>query len=165
MAEINERIEKIAIKYFDGNNSKFAKLLGTNEANIRNYRTKVIPKTDFIIMLNIKLEISFDWVLLGIGDEKKVDDKSLFEDILKKKDKQIANLQREIVELKEKAIVPNVKSSCESNINYKELADARLEIIEGLKFRIATFIKETDEDKSSATLNQKQSRALVKEQV
>ncbi|MCB6089167.1 hypothetical protein [Flavobacterium psychrophilum] len=149
MNEINERIDKIALKYFEGNNSKFAKSIGTNEANIRNYRTKVIPKADFLIMLHNKLEISFDWVLLGIGDENKVNDSKLFDVELKKKDRQIARLQQEIVALKDNTIVGSAPPTLESNVNYKELAEARLETIDGLKFKIATLEKETDYDKSS----------------
>ncbi|RAR46501.1 S24 family peptidase [Flavobacterium lacus] len=64
MGNINSKIDKIAEKYFGGNNSAFAKAMGTNEANIRNYRNNTIPKLDFIIAVKEKLGISFE-ILLG----------------------------------------------------------------------------------------------------
>jgi repressor LexA len=67
--DIHHRIDQVAIQFFNGNNSMFAKSLKTSEANIRNYRTgKAAPKTDFIISLNNELGISFDWLLNAKGD-------------------------------------------------------------------------------------------------
>ncbi len=70
MDSINMKINDLALKYFDGNNVEFAKKLGTNEANIRNYRNKTIPKIEFIVKLCEILEISFDWLLLNKGEMK-----------------------------------------------------------------------------------------------
>jgi phage repressor protein C with HTH and peptisase S24 domain len=71
MNDITLRINTIANKYFDGNNVDFGRFMETSEANIRNYRTKNVPKTDFIVKLCEKLEINFDWLLLGKGDIQK----------------------------------------------------------------------------------------------
>ncbi len=71
MSDINLKINDIAIEYFNDNNSKFAKEMETNEANIRNYRSGTLPKIDFIIKLSEKLEINFEWLLLGKGDKLK----------------------------------------------------------------------------------------------
>lgn len=76
MNDINLRINEIAISEFDGNNSKFATKMETSEANIRNYRSSVVPKVDFIIKLCDKLEISYEWLLSGSGDKLKSDMKS-----------------------------------------------------------------------------------------
>jgi len=53
--------------FAEGKNTKFAELVGTNEANIRNYRSGKMPKFDFIYKVCEKLEISFDWFILGKG--------------------------------------------------------------------------------------------------
>lgn len=68
---INKRINTIAKELFNDNNVRFAETMDTSEANIRNYRSKTIPKIDFIIKLHEKLEISFEWILLNRGEMKK----------------------------------------------------------------------------------------------
>lgn len=65
MSTINIKINEIALHYFEGNNSKFALAMGTNEANIRNYRTSIVPKIEFVIRLCEKLEINYEWLLTG----------------------------------------------------------------------------------------------------
>ena len=67
MDNINQKISKIAIDFFNDNNSKFAKFLGTSEANIRNYRLKTEPKIDIINKIASKLEIHYEWLLTGQG--------------------------------------------------------------------------------------------------
>lgn len=69
------KINEIAIDYFSDNNSKFAKAMGTSEANIRNYRNGTLPKVDFIIKLCENLEINFEWFLLGTGKKNASYDK------------------------------------------------------------------------------------------
>lgn len=64
---INQRINELAIKYFNGNNSRFAEFLQTSEANIRNYRTKTQPKVDVLNKISETLEISYEWLLTGQG--------------------------------------------------------------------------------------------------
>lgn len=51
-----------------GNNSKFAELVGTNEANIRNYINGTQPKFDFISTVAEKFEINYEWLLKGKGE-------------------------------------------------------------------------------------------------
>ncbi|QNK63132.1 transcriptional regulator [Pedobacter sp. PAMC26386] len=69
--DITKKINEIALLFFDDNNSKFATALGTNEANIRNYRSKIVPKVDFIVKLCNDLEISFEWLFNDSGEMKK----------------------------------------------------------------------------------------------
>lgn len=69
MNDINLRINEIAVEYYFDNNSKFAAAMETSEANIRNYRGNTLPKIDFIIKLSQKLEINFEWLLLGKGNK------------------------------------------------------------------------------------------------
>jgi transcriptional regulator with XRE-family HTH domain len=71
MSIINKRINAIAIREYKGNNSAFAKVMGTSEANIRNYRKETMPKLDFIVKLHEVFEISFDSLL----SEKKISHK------------------------------------------------------------------------------------------
>jgi len=68
MAAINERINELLKKHFNGNNSKFADFIGTSEANIRNYCRNTEPKVEFINTLVSKLDISYEWLLAGEGD-------------------------------------------------------------------------------------------------
>ena len=63
MSTINKKIDAIALRHYNDNNSLFAKEMQTSEANIRNYRKSTIPKIDFIIKVKNKLEISFDELL------------------------------------------------------------------------------------------------------
>lgn len=70
--DIIKKINEIAVNYFEDNNSKFAAALGTNEANIRNYRSKIVPKVDFIVKLCNDLNISFEWMFNDSGEMNKV---------------------------------------------------------------------------------------------
>ncbi|MBB5623277.1 phage repressor protein C with HTH and peptisase S24 domain [Pedobacter cryoconitis] len=70
--DIIKKINEIAVTYFEDNNSKFAAALGTNEANIRNYRSKIVPKVEFIVKLCNDLDISFEWMFNDSGEMKKV---------------------------------------------------------------------------------------------
>ena len=75
MGDINIKINHIVNHFFNGNNSDFAKKLGTSEANIRNYREKTTPKFDFIEKLFEKLpEINPEWLLTGKGSMLKSED-------------------------------------------------------------------------------------------
>ena len=47
-------------------------------------------------------------------------------------------------------------------INYKELAEARLEIIDGLKFKVAVLETKLSQTKSTTVLEPKLARELVK---
>lgn len=68
MGSINLKINEIVNHFFSGNNSEFAKKVGTSEANIRNYREKTVPKFDFIEKLFEKIpEINPNWLLTGKG--------------------------------------------------------------------------------------------------
>lgn len=68
--DITQKINTIAIENFDDNNSKFAQYMGTSETNIRNYRSKTIPKVEFIVTLCNKLELSFDWFFNNEGERQ-----------------------------------------------------------------------------------------------
>lgn len=70
--DIIKKINEIAVNYFEDNNSKFAAALGTNEANIRNYRSKIVPKVDFIVKLCNDFNISFEWMFNDSGEMNKV---------------------------------------------------------------------------------------------
>lgn len=65
---INERINTLARNFFGENNSKFAEIIGTSEANIRNYRKGTSPSIDILEKICNKLEISCEWLLLGRGN-------------------------------------------------------------------------------------------------
>ena len=68
--DIIKKVNDIAVEFFDDNNSKFASRMGTSEASIRNYRSKIIPKIDFIVRLCNEIEINFDWMFNDSGPMK-----------------------------------------------------------------------------------------------
>ena len=103
MSDINFRINDLAINYFDGNNSKMAKILSTSEANIRNYRANREPKIEFLTRIAEYLEINYEWLLTGRGtmlkseiSEKNIDYKEKYIEALEK----IITLQEELTEVK-----------------------------------------------------------------
>ena len=65
MNSINERINELALKYFEGNNSNMAAALSTSEANIRNYRSKREPRIDMLNKIVEVLGITYEWLLTG----------------------------------------------------------------------------------------------------
>lgn len=65
--DITKKIDAIALHFFNGNNVNFANRLETSEANIRNYRSRIVPKVDFIVRMCNELEISFDWLFNDKG--------------------------------------------------------------------------------------------------
>lgn len=65
--DISLRIKALVDYFSGGNNSKFAALTGTSEANIRNYISGRQPKFDFISSIVRALEISYEWLLTGEG--------------------------------------------------------------------------------------------------
>lgn len=75
--DIIRKVNDIAVEFFDDNNSKFASRMGTSEANIRNYRSKIVPKIDFIVKLCNEIEINFDWMFNDSGPMKKVKDEQM----------------------------------------------------------------------------------------
>jgi len=45
--------------------------MDTSETNIRNYRTRTLPKIDFITKLHAKLEISYEWLFSDYYENEK----------------------------------------------------------------------------------------------
>jgi hypothetical protein len=70
--DIIKKINLIAEQYFDGNNVAFAKKFGTSEANIRNYRTKIVPRVDFLVQVCNEFEISFEWMFNDVEPIKRL---------------------------------------------------------------------------------------------
>ncbi len=64
---ISHRISELVSHFAGGNNSKFAAIIGTSEANIRNYISGTAPKFDVIASIAKNFELSYDWLLLGEG--------------------------------------------------------------------------------------------------
>ena len=66
---INLRIKELVTIYFAGNNSKFARFIGINESNVRNYIESTEPKYTFLSLCLQKFpQLSAEWLLLGKGD-------------------------------------------------------------------------------------------------
>lgn len=65
---ISERISELINTFTGGNKTRFASIVGTSEANIRNYVDNgVIPKYDFIKSICENFEINCEWLILGKG--------------------------------------------------------------------------------------------------
>lgn len=67
ITDISNRISDLVEHFADGKNTKFAELIDTSEANIRNYRNGKMPKFDFIQKVCERLEISYEWFISGKG--------------------------------------------------------------------------------------------------
>lgn len=68
MNSINSRIEALVNHFSNGNVSKFAAIVGTSEANIRNYINGTEPKFSVIEKIVKSFEINYEWLLLGTGE-------------------------------------------------------------------------------------------------
>lgn len=65
---ISSRIRALVDYFCEGNKSDFARLIGTNEANIRNYLAGKQPKFDTLSAMVEKFEINAEWLLTGKGE-------------------------------------------------------------------------------------------------
>ena len=64
----SNRIVELVDKFTQGNNSKFAELIESSEANVRNYRSgKTTPKLEIILNICTAFEINYEWLLTGEG--------------------------------------------------------------------------------------------------
>lgn len=111
---IHERITQLVDTFGKGKNTVFASLIGSNEANVRGYRTSVMPKFDFLEKVARNLEINLKWLLTGEGtmiqkshqlqlESTQPAEQSqivqMFLSQLEKKDEEIKKLNQQIIEL------------------------------------------------------------------
>ncbi|ATA89226.1 hypothetical protein CGC58_05510 [Capnocytophaga stomatis] len=68
MSSINFRINELVSHFSNGNNSDFAKKVGVNEANVRNYISGTEPKFGFLEKITNAFEINYEWLLTGKGE-------------------------------------------------------------------------------------------------
>ena len=65
---MTSRLEQLVERFANGRNTRFAKLLDTNEARIRSYLTGAVqPKYDFLEAVSARLGVSIDWLITGEG--------------------------------------------------------------------------------------------------
>lgn len=76
LLDISHRIKTLVDYYAGGNNTKFAQLTDTSEANIRNYIAGTKPRFDFISNLANRFEINCEWLLTGKGYMLKSDEET-----------------------------------------------------------------------------------------
>lgn len=96
----------------------FAKRFGTSEANIRNYRTRITPKVEFLVQVCNELEISFDWLFNDSGQMKRK--------------KNNGDESQDIN-------VPNETKLYKLMGNYRERIDSLYQVIENQEKAIKTF--------------------------
>lgn len=65
--DIGLRIKELIDYFCHGNNSIFARAIGTSEANVRNYLNGRQPKFETLYLIADKFEISCDWLIQGEG--------------------------------------------------------------------------------------------------
>lgn len=65
--DISLRIKELIDYFCDGNNSTFARAIGTSEANVRNYLNGRQPKFETLYLIADKFETSCDWLIKGEG--------------------------------------------------------------------------------------------------
>lgn len=65
---IHDRISLLVSAYGEGKNTVFANIIGENEANIRGYRSNIVPKHPFLEKIVKSLDVSADWLLTGRGE-------------------------------------------------------------------------------------------------
>lgn len=65
---IHERVDFLVKSLANGNNTVFANLVGSDEASVRGYKKKVVPKQDFLAKCVEKLGVSPEWILTGRGE-------------------------------------------------------------------------------------------------
>ena len=73
---IGDRIKKLIDTFADKKNTTFASIIGTSEANVRNYMSGTLPKSDILSKIVKCFDISSEWLLTGEGEmlrNKKVD--------------------------------------------------------------------------------------------
>lgn len=70
---IHERITQLVNTFGKGKNTVFASLIGSNEANVRGYKTSVMPKFDFLEKIARNLDIDLKWLLTGEGSMLRTD--------------------------------------------------------------------------------------------
>ncbi len=106
---IHDRISQLVQVYGSGKNTVFATLIGENEANIRGYRSNIVPKYPLLEKIVKTLDISSDWLLTGRGDMVKqvesiavhsIEERLL--SIIQEKDAKIEELSRMVGRLEEK---------------------------------------------------------------
>ena len=107
------RIKSLIDFFANGNNSKFAQLIGTSEANVRNYTKGTSPKFEVLNAIVDEFEISYEWLMKGKGNmfKKEEEESALIISststdwsncpICVEKDKVIVNQGERIDELKE----------------------------------------------------------------
>ena len=66
--DISRRVEQLVDHFAEGINTRFAELVGTSEANIRNYKNGKLPKLDFVYGVCDGLGVSYEWLLVGKGE-------------------------------------------------------------------------------------------------
>ncbi len=65
MDTINKRIDYLVMNFSKGSNTKFARAINSNEANVRNYRKSVQPNIEIVKEIVNKFDIRYEWILDG----------------------------------------------------------------------------------------------------
>jgi len=127
MKTINERIDYLVENFSEGSNTKFARMIKSNEANVRNYRKNVQPNIEIVKEISRKFEIRYEWILEGKEpmlqnkEEKMENETFIHEDPMfyLNKDRHISALEDHIETLKN--IISELKE--ELNLQKKRLAE------------------------------------------
>lgn len=128
--DISNRIKEVVAHFCNGNNRKFASIIETGEANIRNYIAGRQPKFEVISSIASKFEINCEWLLTGKGEMLLSNEEKPISGIeITKECKKCEILEKEndflkqIIQAKEETI--RAYQSNENNNNNKEESKGR----------------------------------------
>jgi transcriptional regulator with XRE-family HTH domain len=108
MESLGERIEKLVQIFAKGNKSAFSRVIGINEANLRNYISGTAPKPEIIERISESFGINVEWLLKGEGEMRvqtgfkpvnSPKDANYYERIIEAKDELIKYLKKRVEEL------------------------------------------------------------------
>lgn len=123
---ISERIEQLVLFFANGNKSKFAGLVGTSEANIRNYIEGRQPKFDFLSAVVQRFEINYGWLLTGEGEMLR---KESEEKIISSKEESSAKNKASFSSNLVSSVVPDYSSVEENVYPESDLTRPSVEVI------------------------------------
>ena len=136
---IHERITQLVDTFGKGKNTVFASLIGSNEANVRGYKTSVMPKFDFLEKIAKSFDIDLKWLLTGEGSMLRSEPQSptnqahhqdlsgeaaAYYRLYEKKDAEVGALKEEIGALKAKLAQYEPETE-DSKVNPKGLSHAK----------------------------------------
>ena len=68
METYSQRLSKLIKDHADGKHTVFAKKVGIPTGTFQSYVDGKLPKSEYLLLISEKFNVSIDWLLTGIGD-------------------------------------------------------------------------------------------------